>query len=166
MDKKILALAIMALIALCSVSAFAFKLPVISPYAQKSIIFKANPFFADKFQPRIRVPICVKELTPENYWNTIRTSEKPAIVKFYSQLCEPCRKMAPYYEQACREYRGTADFFAFDIFQDIDFYFSFGLSHVPALLFYNDGREVERVTNITPDIEFLRQEIDDFLAGI
>jgi len=129
-------------------------------------MLKANIYPAAKFQPRIRIPTCIKELTPENYWNTIRTSEKPVIVKFYSQLCEPCKRMAPYYEQACWEYKDRADFYALDIFQDLDFYYTFGLHHVPALLFYNEGREIERVANITPDIEFLRDEIDDFLAGI
>ena len=89
--KKIIAILLVLLLAACSVSAF--KLPTVSPYAQKSIMLKANLVSSDKFQPRIRLPKCYKELTPENYWDTIRNSEKPVVVKFYSQLCEPCKKM-------------------------------------------------------------------------
>lgn len=162
--KKIIAILLVLLLAACSVSAF--KLPTVSPYAQKSIMLKANLVSSDKFQPRIRLPKCYKELTPENYWDTIRNSEKPVVVKFYSQLCEPCKKMAPYYEQACWEYRDRADFYALDIFLNLDFYYTFGLYHVPTILFYNDGAEVSRVTEITPEWAFVRDAIQQFLASI
>ncbi|MFA5888557.1 MAG: thioredoxin family protein [Candidatus Nanoarchaeia archaeon] len=162
--KKLIALMLVLLLAACFVSAF--KLPTVSPYAQKNIMLKANVLNFDKIQPRIRLPRCYKELAPENYWETIRNSEKPVVVKFYSQLCEPCKKMAPYYEQACWEYRGRADFYALDIFQNLDFYYTFGLYHVPAILFYNGGSETSRVTEITPEWDFIKNAIEQFLASI
>lgn len=166
MKKQLIAFVIVILFLSCAFSAFAFTFPTISPYTSKPIMLKASVLNIDKIQPRVRLPKCYKELTPENYWETIRNSEKPVVVKFYSQLCEPCKRMAGFYERACWEYRDRADFYALDIFQNLDFYYTFGLYHVPAILFYNGGAETSRVTEIIPKWDFIKDSIEQFLAAI
>ncbi|MFH1065145.1 MAG: thioredoxin domain-containing protein [Nanoarchaeota archaeon] len=167
--KKTIALALIALF-ICSFSVVALQQ---KSFGSKTLSSKFLSGFklidADKLRaPRISPGrlACVQELTPENYWETLRSGERPAVVKFYSPICGPCRLMAPFYTELCTAYRGRLDFYQLDIFRDLDFYFSLGLNHVPALFFYNEGMEIGRVTEITPDIEFLRAEIEGFLAGI
>lgn len=128
-----------------------------------------NAPYADRIRSGERIPPqlkCVQEIMPDEFEARVYDNPRPVIVKLYSQRCLPCQMMAPYYEQVCFEYRDRADFVALDVFQDIDFYYSFGLSHVPALIFYSRGMEVERVENVMPELGFVRGEIRDFLERV
>jgi thioredoxin 1 len=74
----------------------------------------------------------------------IAESELPVVADFWAPWCPPCRRLGPTVEQLAREFEGRVVVVKVNIDDDAAAPGSFDIRSIPALLFFRDGKLVER----------------------
>lgn len=93
-----------------------------------------------------------KEFTDENLNQTIAAGG-PVVVDFWATWCGPCRALAPIVEQLAADYEGRVLIGKCDVDDNSDAAAEFGIRSIPTLLFFKDGKLVDRhVGGTTRDV--------------
>lgn len=87
----------------------------------------------------------VLQVTDENFDELILNAGKPAMVDFWASWCGPCRIIAPHVEALAQEFVGKAIVAKLDVDANRQTAIRFGIQSIPTLLFFKDGKLVERV---------------------
>ncbi len=61
--------------------------------------------------------------------------EKPCLIDFYADWCQPCKMVAPVLEELADEYDGKLDIYKVDTESEKDIAAMFGIQSIPSLLF-------------------------------
>jgi len=61
--------------------------------------------------------------------------EKPCLIDFYADWCQPCKIVAPVLEELADEYNGKLDIYKVDTESEKDIAAMFGIQSIPSLLF-------------------------------
>ena len=72
-------------------------------------------------------------------------SEVPVVLDFWAEWCPPCRALAPTFEELARKYDGSVRFLKLNVDENQQVPQRFGIKGIPTLVFFDGGREVERV---------------------
>jgi thioredoxin 1 len=80
----------------------------------------------------------------------VRNAALPVVVDFYGQGCPPCDKLAPIFEQVAGEFDGRASFVKIDVGDASSVAAEFGIFGVPTVLFFKEGRPVDKVMGLVP----------------
>jgi thioredoxin 1 len=92
----------------------------------------------------------VLELNEENFVEEVLQSEKPVMVDFWATWCMPCRMMAPVVEEIAKSWAGRVKVGKVNTDDVPSLAMRFGIHAIPTLLFFQGGREVERVVGYVP----------------
>lgn len=93
-----------------------------------------------------------KEFTDENLNQTIAAGA-PVVVDFWATWCGPCRAIAPIVEQLAADYEGRVLIGKCDVDENSDAAAEYGIRSIPTLLFFKDGKLVDRhVGGTTRDV--------------
>lgn len=74
----------------------------------------------------------------------IINSGKPVVIDFWAQWCGPCRNLAPIVEELAKQYEDQAVIGKCDIEEQSEMTDEYGITTIPTLLFFKDGKLVER----------------------
>ncbi|UCD50557.1 MAG: thioredoxin family protein [Phycisphaerales bacterium] len=74
----------------------------------------------------------------------------PVLVDFYSNSCPPCRQLAPTVEELAEEYAGRAVVCKINVERAPDLAQQYGIQGVPAVVFFKDGEEMQRLVRLQP----------------
>ena len=66
-------------------------------------------------------------------WNF--RGDKPCIIDFYADWCQPCKIVAPVLEELAGEYEGKLDIYKIDTESEKELAGVFGIQSIPSLLF-------------------------------
>lgn len=67
--------------------------------------------------------------------------DKPCIIDFYADWCQPCKMVAPILEELAEEYNGKLDVYKVDTEKETELASVFGIRSIPSLLFVpRDGQ--------------------------
>lgn len=61
--------------------------------------------------------------------------DKPALIDFYADWCQPCKMVAPILEELSKEYEGKIDIYKVDTEKEQELAGAFGIQSIPSLLF-------------------------------
>lgn len=61
--------------------------------------------------------------------------ERPAIIDFYAEWCNPCKQLAPVLESLADEYKGKVDIYKVNVDEETELASVFGIRSIPTLLF-------------------------------
>jgi thioredoxin len=61
--------------------------------------------------------------------------DRPCIIDFYADWCQPCKIIAPIIEELSKEYDGKVNFFKVDTEDQQELAAVFGIRSIPSLLF-------------------------------
>jgi thioredoxin 1 len=92
-----------------------------------------------------------------NWKKEVLQSGEPVLVDFWASWCGPCRAMNPAIENLAREFKVCK--VNVDTNQQLATHY--GISSIPALLIFKDGRIVARHVGVTPEAA-LRAEMQRF----
>jgi len=92
-------------------------------------------------------PIHVTDATFEEQ---VLRADLPVLVDFWAPWCAPCRMIAPVVEELARDYEGQAVFAKVNTDENAQVAGSLGIMGIPTLIFFKDGREVDRVVGFVP----------------
>ena len=89
-----------------------------------------------------------KEITDQNFQEIVINSNQPVLVDFWAAWCGPCLMIAPAIEELSKEYEGKAVIGKVDVDQNPEISMQFGIRSIPTLLFFKDGKVVDKVVGV------------------
>jgi thioredoxin 1 len=105
----------------------------------------------------------VLQVTDGNFDQLILAGGKPAMVDFWATWCGPCRMIAPHVEALAQEFAGRAIVAKLDVDANRQTAIRFGIQSIPTLLFFKDGKLVDRVVGAV-DKKVLKDKLEALLA--
>ena len=99
------------------------------------------------------------ELTDGNFDAEVTKSDKPVLVDFWAEWCAPCRMLAPTIEKLAAQYDGRVKVGKVDTDANRDVSVKFGISAIPTVILFQNGKVVKKFVGIKSEQEFAA-EID------
>ncbi len=103
------------------------------------------------------------EFTDANFQHEVLNANVPVLVDFWAEWCMPCRMLAPTIDEVAQEYNGRLDVYAMDVEEAIDTAGQFGVTGVPTVIIFKDGKEVDRFIG-NQDIHSVKARVEKTLA--
>jgi thioredoxin 1 len=105
----------------------------------------------------------VLKLTDENQDAAIQ-EHNLLVVDCYADWCGPCRMVAPIITELAGEYAGKVTFGKLDVDQAPGVSRQYGIASIPTLLFFKDGKLVDRQVGALPK-PMLKDKVDALIAA-
>lgn len=103
------------------------------------------------------------EVNEGNWEKEVMKSDKLVIVDFWATWCPYCRRLMPIFEELSREYSGRMTFAKLDVDEARSIAARFGITGIPVLKFFCNGREVGELVGYRSK-ENLKAAFDQALA--
>ena len=96
----------------------------------------------------------IKQLDEKNFDDFIGKGD--VIVDFYADWCGPCKILGPELEKASKEIKGVK-FGKVDVDRNQDLAGRFGVMSIPTLIFFKNGKQVDKSTGVLDKDEILEK---------
>ncbi len=103
------------------------------------------------------------EITDANFQELVLDSKVPVLVDFWAEWCGPCRMVGPVVDELSKEYEGKALVGKVNVDNNPKIATDFGIMSIPALLFFKDGKLVDKQVGAVPK-HILASKLDAQLA--
>jgi thioredoxin 1 len=80
-----------------------------------------------------------------NFQKEIKECEGVSLVDFWAPWCGPCQMMTPVMEELAESYKGKAKIAKLNVDENPGISQEFEVMSIPSLIFFKDGKEVERL---------------------
>ena len=90
------------------------------------------------------------QFTDANFQSEVLESDQPVLVDFWAAWCGPCRVVGPTIEELAEQYDGAVKVGKLNIDENQQAPSDFGISSIPAVLLFKDGRVVETLVGVQP----------------
>ena len=95
--------------------------------------------------------------TDTEFSDTVSDSDKLVVVDMWAEWCSPCKMMEPVLEEIAEEYSDKLKVVKLNIDQNQDTPLKFGVMNIPTLIFFQDGKEIDRVIGALPKKQLLNR---------
>jgi len=107
-------------------------------------------------QENITVDNKVVHLDDDDFETLVIQSDKPALVDFWADWCQPCHAMAPTVEALAEEYNDRIRVAKLDVDANPMTTHKYEIRGIPALLLFKDGQLVQQIVGVKPKEEIAR----------
>src|SRR6266704_1149233 len=101
----------------------------------------------------------IKQVTDQDFEQTVLQAGKPVFVDFWAPWCGPCRIIGPIVEELAPSYQDKAVIGKVNVDDNPMIAQRFGVTSIPTLMMFKDGKLVDRVVGAMPKGE-LKKFID------
>jgi thioredoxin 1 len=98
----------------------------------------------------------------EDFEERVLRSGKVTLVEFWASWCGPCKEVALHVETLAGEYAGQVIVARVDIDENRKLVKRLGISSVPTIVFFENGRKVDQIDGAVP-MEVIEQRLKDVL---
>lgn len=102
------------------------------------------------------------EITTQNFDAEVLSSDVPVLLDFWATWCGPCIAIAPTLDQLASDNAGKLKIGKVNVDNDQALAMKFGITSIPTLLFFKDGKVQESVVGSRPKGAF-QQIIDKYV---
>ncbi len=88
-------------------------------------------------------------LNDGNFDSTVKVSAM-LVVDCWAPWCGPCKMLAPTLESLAKDYKGKVSFAKLDTDESPKTAMALGIHSIPTLIFFKDGKQVDRLTGAHP----------------
>lgn len=88
-------------------------------------------------------------VTDADFQQTVLQAGMPAVVDLWAEWCGPCHMIAPAVNQLADNYAGRAVVAKLNVDENPNTPGRYGIMGIPTLLFFKDGKEVDRQVGVT-----------------
>jgi len=92
----------------------------------------------------------IKQVTDQDFDQTVLKAGKPAFVDFWAPWCGPCRIIGPIVEELAPSYQGRAVITKMNVDDNPEVAQKYGVTSIPTLMMFKDGKLVDRVVGAMP----------------
>jgi len=89
------------------------------------------------------------EISDTEFDDIVRKN-RVVVIDFWAPWCPPCRAIAPILEELSREYEGRVVMAKINVDQNREKAEEYGIGSIPTLLFFKEGRLVDKQIGATP----------------
>ena len=90
----------------------------------------------------------VLTITKSNFNETVLKSDKPVLLDFWASWCGPCRMQSPIIDQLAAAHCNVV-FGKVNVDEEADLAAEYGITSIPTLIIFRDGRLINQVTGVT-----------------
>ena len=90
-----------------------------------------------------------KIVNTANFRGTVEESNNVVVVDFFATWCGPCKMLAPVFDSLSVELTDV-DFVKVDIDQSLELAQKFGITTVPTMMIFKDGKVVDTLVGFMP----------------
>ena len=94
------------------------------------------------------------QITDANFEELVN-SGKPMVLDFWAEWCGPCRMVGPIIDELATEYEGRVTIGKMDVDNNNDVVAQFGIRNIPTVLFFKDGKVVDKQVGASPKTTFV-----------
>jgi len=99
----------------------------------------------------------VTSVTSANFNTVVINNEKPVVLDFFAEWCGPCRQMAPGFAELAAELKNSHIFGKIDIDEERELAVNHGITSIPTLVFYKNGKQVGSVSGFLSKQEIVKK---------
>lgn len=96
-----------------------------------------------------------------NFRGAVEEDKGVVVVDFFATWCGPCKMLAPVFESVSEEI-SDAKFVKVDIDESLELAQKFGISTVPTMMIFKDGKVVDKLVGFMPK-ESLKSKVEAHL---
>ena len=105
----------------------------------------------------------VVTVSDDEFDSSILNGEKPSLVDFWAEWCQPCKMLAPTVEELAGEYEDKILVGKLNVDDNPQTATKYGIRGIPTLLFFKDGQVVQQLVGVKSKAE-IKKVIDENLA--
>ena len=103
-------------------------------------------------------------ITVDNFEAEVLQSDHPVLIDFWAPWCGPCRVISPVVEEMADQYAGQLKVGKLNVDDHPAIAQQYGITGIPALLFFKDGSVVDTVVGAVPK-NILQKHVDDIIGN-
>jgi len=105
------------------------------------------------------------ELSDDKFEEEVLQADQPVLVDFWAPWCGPCRVVGPVVEELAGEYDGRLKVAKVNTDDNQLNAGKLGIQGIPTLIFFRDGKEVDRVVGAAPKAA-LKDRIEQVIGAV
>ena len=105
----------------------------------------------------------VVTITDAEFESSVLQSDKPVILDFWAEWCQPCKMLSPTVEAIAGEYEEKIKVGKLNVDDNPNIATKYGIRGIPTLLFFKGGEVVQQMVGVKSKAE-IKKVIDENLA--
>ena len=94
--------------------------------------------------------------TDENFQRDVYDENKLVIVDLWAEWCGPCKMIEPILEEIANQYPDKIKIVKLNVDKNQQVPINYGVMNIPTLIFFKEGKEVNRVIGAYPKNHLLK----------